>query len=78
MGAFIVGRDDMAKELYDFGIDLGLLFQIQDDILDVTQNDEQAGKTTNNDQAKNSFVTLLGFERAMEEANTLADKIVHK
>lgn len=75
MGAFIVGRDDIAGELYDFGIDLGLLFQIQDDILDVTQNDEQAGKTTNNDQAKNSFVTLLGFEKAMEEADILADKI---
>jgi farnesyl diphosphate synthase len=75
MGAIIVGRDDMARELYDFGIDLGLLFQIQDDILDVTQNESQAGKTTNNDQAKNSFVTLLGFERAMEEANILADKI---
>lgn len=75
MGAFIVGRDDLAQELYDFGIDLGLLFQIQDDILDVTQNDEQAGKTTNNDQAKNSFVTLLGYDLAMEEANMLADKI---
>ncbi|MFA6628283.1 MAG: polyprenyl synthetase family protein [Sulfuricurvum sp.] len=78
MGAYIVGRDEVAQELYDFGIDLGLLFQIQDDILDVTQNDEQAGKTTNNDQAKNSFVTLLGFEKAMEEANTLADKIIRQ
>ncbi|WP_298690701.1 polyprenyl synthetase family protein [uncultured Sulfuricurvum sp.] len=78
MGALIVGRDDIAQQLYDFGIDLGLLFQIQDDILDVTQNDEQAGKTTNNDQAKNSFVTLLGFEKAMKEANTLADKIIRQ
>lgn len=78
MGAFIVGRDDIAQKLYDFGIDLGLLFQIQDDILDVTQNDEQAGKTTNNDQAKNSFVTLLGFDKAMEEANSLADKIIQQ
>ncbi|MDD3595329.1 MAG: polyprenyl synthetase family protein [Sulfuricurvum sp.] len=78
MGAYIVGRDEVAQELYDFGIDLGLLFQIQDDILDVTQNDEQAGKTTNNDQAKNSFVTLLGFEKAMKEANTLADKIIRQ
>lgn len=76
MGAFIVGRDDIADELYEFGIDLGLLFQIQDDILDVTQNDEQAGKTTNNDQAKNSFVTLLGYNLAMEEADTMADKII--
>jgi farnesyl diphosphate synthase len=78
MGAFIVGRDEIASELYDFGIDLGLLFQIQDDILDVTQDEEEAGKTTNNDEAKNSFVTLLGFERAMEEANTLADKITQR
>jgi len=78
MGAFIVGRDDMAEELYNFGIDLGLLFQIQDDILDVTQDEIQAGKTTNNDQAKNSFVTLLGFEKAMNEADTLADKITRQ
>jgi farnesyl diphosphate synthase len=75
MGAFIVGRDDIAGELYDFGIDLGLLFQIQDDILDVTQDEAQAGKTTNKDQGKNSFVTLLGFNRAMEEANVLAEKV---
>ena len=78
MGAFIVGRDEIANTLYDFGIDLGLLFQIQDDILDVTQNDEQAGKTTNKDQSKNSFVTLLGFDQAMEEANVLADKIIQQ
>lgn len=78
MGAFIVGRDDIAKALYDFGIDLGLLFQIQDDILDVTQDEAQAGKTTNNDEAKNSFVTLLGFEAAMSEADNLADKITKR
>lgn len=78
MGAFIVGRDDIAGELYDFGIDLGLLFQIQDDILDVTQDETKAGKTTNNDEAKNSFVTLLGYDEAMNEANALADKITKR
>ncbi len=78
MGAFIVGEEQLAEEFYAFGIDLGLLFQIQDDILDVTQNDEEAGKTTNNDQSKNSFVTLLGFEKAMAEANALAEKISQK
>jgi len=41
----------------------------------VTQSDEEAGKTTNNDEAKNSFVTLLGLEKAMEEANILALEI---
>ncbi len=72
MGAIIAGRDDLAERLYDFGTELGLLFQIQDDILDVTQSDAEAGKTTNNDSAKNSFVTLLGFEGAMGEAERVA------
>ncbi|MFA6143529.1 MAG: polyprenyl synthetase family protein [Sulfurimonas sp.] len=75
MGAIIVGRDDIAQELYDFGIDLGLLFQIQDDILDVTHDSISAGKTTNNDEAKNSFVTLLGLEHAIVEAELLAQKL---
>ncbi len=78
MGAIIAGRDDLAEELYGFGIDLGLLFQIQDDILDVTMSSEEAGKTTNNDSAKNSFVTLLGFEGAMGEADALAEKLLHQ
>lgn len=75
MGAIIAGQNALQKPLYDFGLKLGLLFQIQDDILDVTQSDEEAGKTTNNDEEKNSFVTLLGLERSMEEANTLAAEI---
>ncbi len=75
MGAIIAGRNELEKEIYDFGIKVGLLFQIQDDILDVTQSDEEAGKTTNNDEAKNSFVTLLGLEKAMDEANVLASEI---
>ena len=78
MGAIIVGREDAAQKLYDFGIDLGLLFQIQDDILDVTQSSQEAGKLTNNDEEKNSFVTILGFERAMSEANVLAEKLLQE
>ena len=76
MGAIIVGRDDVAQKLYDFGIDLGVLFQIQDDILDVTQSTQEAGKLTNNDEDKNSFVTILGFEHAMSEADILAEKLL--
>ena len=75
MGAIIAGQKALEKPIYDFGIKVGLLFQIQDDILDVTQSDEEAGKTTNNDEAKNSFVTLLGLKKAMDEANTLALEI---
>lgn len=75
MGAIIVGREDLAQKLYDFGIKLGLLFQIQDDILDVTQSSQEAGKLTNNDETKNSFVTILGLEKAMNEADLLANEL---
>lgn len=75
MGAIISGLDrDMISKLYDFGIDIGLLFQIQDDIIDETCSEEEAGKTTANDEAKNSFVNLLGLDGAMKSANDLAYK----
>ena len=73
MGAVIVGLDAKVQDaLYDFGIELGLLFQIQDDIIDETQSEEEAGKTTGNDSDKNSFVNLLGLEETVIEADTLA------
>ena len=75
MGAIIVGKEELANKLYEFGIKLGLLFQIQDDILDVTQSSEEAGKLTNNDEDKNSFVTILGLDESMKQANELADEL---
>ena len=73
MGAVIVCLEKrVQEELYAFGIDLGLLFQIQDDIIDETQNEEQAGKTTGNDSDKNSFVNLLGLEESIAQADVLA------
>jgi farnesyl diphosphate synthase len=79
MGAVIVGLDaSTQKALYDFGIDLGLLFQIQDDIIDETQSEEEAGKTTGNDGDKNSFVNLLGLEKTIQEADALAKDLQNR
>ncbi len=76
IGAIIVDIDEKTKdELYKFGIDLGLLFQIQDDLIDVLADEKEAGKTTNNDEHKNSFVNLLGVEGALKEADELAKKL---
>ena len=73
MGALIVGLEKKVQDdLYAFGIDLGLLFQIQDDIIDETQSEEEAGKTTGNDGDKNSFVNLLGLEESIAQADALA------
>jgi len=75
MGAIICNLNlEEQNKLYDFGIDLGLLFQIQDDIIDETQTDIQAGKTTSNDTDKNSFVNLLGLKKAINSADILATK----
>jgi len=75
MGAIIAGYNEKIQdELYNFGLDLGLLFQIQDDIIDELESSENAGKTTQNDGIKNSFVNLLGLENAFKSADNLANK----
>ena len=75
MGAIITNLPiETQDNLYNFGIDIGLLFQIQDDIIDETISSLEAGKTTSNDEAKNSFVNLLGLDGAINSANSLAKK----
>ena len=75
MGAIICEYDlETQEKLYNFGIDLGLLFQIQDDIIDETCSEEEAGKTTKNDGNKNSFVNLLGLKGAISSADELSSK----
>jgi farnesyl diphosphate synthase len=79
MGAIIVNLDKKKQDnLYQFGIDLGLLFQIQDDILDETQSEEDAGKPINNDGDKNSFINIIGLKKSMKEAEKLAKNLENK
>ncbi|MGB7587660.1 MAG: polyprenyl synthetase family protein [Solirubrobacterales bacterium] len=53
-----------------FAGELGVLFQIVDDILDVTGDDEQLGKPSGSDErhGKLTYVSLFGLERARELA----------
>jgi farnesyl diphosphate synthase len=76
MGAVIVNLDRGLQEvLYQFGIDLGLLFQIQDDIIDETHTDEEAGKPTGNDGDKNSFINIIGLQGSVEEAEKIVSNL---
>ena len=76
MGATIVDLDTKLKEkLYDFGIKLGILFQVQDDIIDETHSSIEAGKPTKSDGDKNSFINILGLDGSIEYANNLAKSI---
>ena len=53
-----------------FAEELGVLFQIVDDILDVTGSDEELGKPQGSDErhGKVTYVSLFGLERARELA----------
>ena len=56
------------SSITDYGTRLGLLFQISDDILDVTQSTETLGKTASKDVAaqKATYPAVIGIERSME------------
>lgn len=54
-----------------FGQRLGLLFQITDDLLDCFGNQEQEGKTLQNDQNKTTFMTLLGMNGIEQQMKML-------
>jgi len=75
MGGIVV---DLKKRELDaletLGIKLGLMFQVNDDIIDATQTSEEAGKDTGNDGEKNSYVNLLGLEKAIEEKERLKNE----
>jgi len=61
-----------------FGEDVGLAFQIADDVLDCTGTSEELGKTAGRDAelAKSTYVRLLGVEEARQEAEALARRAV--
>lgn len=65
-------------ELKNYGENLGLLFQITDDLLDVTANFEDLGKTLNKDATENkvTFVSLYGLEGAKERAKNVYENAV--
>lgn len=62
--------------LEEFGDQLGLAFQIIDDILDVTQTSEQLGKSAGKDAAagKTTYPAVLGLEASKREAARLTEK----
>src|SRR3989441_4858699 len=66
--------------LRGYGADLGLAFQICDDILDATASSVQLGKTAGKDAAlaKATFVSLLGVGDARAEAERLAARAVDR
>lgn len=76
----ICGRVDSARRhaLHAYAHDLGLAFQIADDLLDAEGREEVVGKKVRKDadQGKATFVSILGRERARDQARMLADQAI--
>ena len=64
------------KALTDFGYNVGLAFQIIDDILDITQSSEQLGKTAGKDTEaqKATYPAIVGLEKSRKIAQQLTDR----
>ena len=79
MGA-ILGRTppEGRVHLRGYARDIGLAFQIADDLLDAEGDEEAAGKALRKDEVagKETFLSLLGPERAREQAHFLVDQAV--
>lgn len=74
IGAYLAGAtQDQLKAIREFGHHIGLIFQIQDDILDIEGDEQKLGKTVGSDQEnkKSTYPKLLGIEGALQakEAN---------
>lgn len=68
--------DDRRTRLHGYARDIGLAFQIADDLLDVEGDAALAGKALGKDAAagKETFVSLLGVERAREQGRLLVEQ----
>jgi geranylgeranyl diphosphate synthase type II len=74
IGALIGGAaPDQAKLLYDFGENLGLAFQLQDDILDVYGNPEKFGKQVGGDILSNKKTFLLIKAKELAKGDTASE-----
>lgn len=74
--AGLIAKEKDANALEDIGFKLGLAFQIQDDILDVTSTTETLGKRVGSDitNHKSTYVSLLGLEESQKRVEDLFEE----
>ncbi len=75
VGAILSGAaEEEIRKVESIAWKVGMAFQIQDDILDITSTDEVLGKPVHSDEKneKTTYVTLAGYEKAKEEVERLS------
>jgi len=79
--AIIGNKNDKEKTTYGkLGEEIGLLFQISDDFLDIKGSQKLIGKPTKKDKkkGKSTLISVLGYENTLRYANDLKKKILLK
>ena len=71
-GPYLSDQPDRTEALAHYGENLGLAFQIWDDVLDVEGEATLTGKPKGKDAGKMTFISLLGLEAAKAQAAALA------
>ena len=80
VGAILAGASaDEAAQIEQVASDVGLAFQIQDDILDVTSSSQVLGKPVNSDEKnhKTTYVTMEGLEKARRDVDEISERAIH-
>ena len=80
IGAVLAGASETeVQKIEQIAKYVGVAFQIQDDILDVTSTVEVLGKPIHSDEKneKTTYVTLLGIENAKEAVESLSMEAIH-
>ena len=81
IGAVLAGAEDSQVEAMEqAAADIGMAFQIQDDILDVTSTEAELGKPIGSDarNQKTTYVTLYGLEAAREQVKALSERAISR
>jgi len=73
-------KNNYSKNFDEIGADIGLLFQIADDLIDYSGNSKEAGKKTRKDlkKGKATLISLLGHQNTIKYGNRLKYKIFKK
>ena len=81
LGAILAGVDGSQRRFFvEYGEDLGLAFQIADDILDATAAAEDLGKSPGKDEAagKLTYVTLYGLDQAQRRLDEVEQQLLER
>ena len=72
--------DKYYENFKKFGINIGLAFQITDDLLEVTSDKQTLGKNINSDNKNNkaTYVNVVGFDEAIVESKKLSDAAIYE